>query len=259
MRSFVAAIVARLQTSRSQPADLSVSGMPARDDSVSLVGATPRRRAAIDRYPWGRAALDFTGVSFAEHERLAKKVGIAAAAEVLLVMITNECGTDDRKWQEARDLGIPWQEQGWSFLRGFMEDYNAAVAKDLESMEEGAALSSSSDNERTLGLAGSSDGPAREPGVRRGASPPRAAEEPLQADAAPGDVPHGKEEEEPQKTEEPQKGVLTLKLKGGAATVAVKKRTYVGRRWHGREGTHEGRGPAPVAGTKTSHGGRNNT
>ena len=129
MRSFVAAIIARLQTFRSQPADLSVSGMPARDDSVSLVGATPRRRAAIDRYPWGRAALDFTGVSFAEHERLARKLGIGAAAEVLLIMITIECGTDEQKWQQARDLGIPWQVKRWRKLSGCMQDYNAAVRR----------------------------------------------------------------------------------------------------------------------------------
>ena len=75
--------------------------------------------------------------------------------------------------------------------------------------------------------------------------PQKEEEEPLQADAAPGDVPRRKEEEEPQKAEEPQKGVLTLKLNGRAATVAVKKKTHVNRKWHGRERTHEGRGTCP--------------
>ena len=159
MRLFVADIVARLQTFRYQPVELSVSGMSVPDDGMSLVGGTSHRMAAIDRYPWGRAALDFTGVSFAQHEKLAKKVGTAAAAEVLLMMITNECGTDDRKWRKARNFGIPWQHKTWTFVRSCMEDYNAAVAQDQVSTEESADLSGSSDSERTWRLAGTSDGP----------------------------------------------------------------------------------------------------
>ena len=158
MRLFVADIVARLQTFRYQAVELSVSGMSVPDDGMSLVGGTSHRMAAIDRYPWGRAALDFTGVSFAQHEKLAKKVGTAAAAEVLLMMITNECGTDDRKWRKARNFGIPWQHKTWTFVRRYMEHYNAAVAQDQVSTEESADLSVSSDSERTWRLAGTSDG-----------------------------------------------------------------------------------------------------
>ena len=87
------------------------------DDSVSLVGATSRRRDSIDEFRWGRAALNFAGVTVAEYERLARKLHIGAAAELVLIIIANECGTDERKWQEARDLGIPWLEKRWQYLQ----------------------------------------------------------------------------------------------------------------------------------------------
>ena len=72
------------------------------DDSVSMVGAPPRRRQAIDQYAWGRAALHFAGISVEEHEELARKLGVGAAGEVLLLVIAQECGTNARKWQQAR-------------------------------------------------------------------------------------------------------------------------------------------------------------
>ena len=74
-------IAAAVLTFRSQPfgssssADLSVSAMSDADDSVSMVGANPRRRHAIDQYAWGRAALHFAGISLADHEALARKLG----------------------------------------------------------------------------------------------------------------------------------------------------------------------------------------
>ena len=133
MLTLVASLLGRLQTFRSQPADHSVAHMAGGDDSVSLVGATSRRRDSIDEFRWGRAALTFVGVTAADYEGLAGKLGIGGAAEVLLLMITMECGTDEHKWKQARDLGIPWLQKRWTNLRGCMQDYNAAVARVKES------------------------------------------------------------------------------------------------------------------------------
>ena len=120
--------------------------MAGADDSVSMVGAAPRRRQAIDQFAWGRAALHFAGISVAEHEGLAQKLGVGAAGEVLLLVIAQQCGTNTRKRQRARDLGIPWQAKRWTSLTGLQRDYNDAVANagELTSLDEDAALSSSS-------------------------------------------------------------------------------------------------------------------
>ena len=127
---------------RARAADLSVSAMADADDSVSMVGAAPRQRQAIDQFAWGRAALHFAGISVAEHEGLAQKLGVGAAGEVLLLVIAQQCGTNTRKWQQARDLGIPWQAKRWTSLTGLQRDYNDAVAKALElgSFDEDSAL-----------------------------------------------------------------------------------------------------------------------
>ena len=117
------------------------------DESVSLVGARGRKRPSIDRLIWGRAALQFARISVAEHEGLARRLGIGAAAEVLLLVIAKECGISTRKWKQARKFGIPWQQKRWTALVGYMEDYNEAVAEDVESMDEDAALSDSSEND----------------------------------------------------------------------------------------------------------------
>ena len=73
--------------------------------------------------------MNFAGVTVAEYEGLAGKLGLDGAAEVLLIMITIACGTDEQKWQQARDLGIPWQVKRWTKLSGCMQDYNAAVRR----------------------------------------------------------------------------------------------------------------------------------
>ena len=108
------------------------------DDTVSMVGAPPRRTPNIDKYPWGRAALNFTGVAVEQHETLAEHLGGVTAAEVLLLIIARKCETNKRKWQEAKDLGIPWLNKRWSSLTNLQEDYNDAVAAVLD-----AALSDS--------------------------------------------------------------------------------------------------------------------
>ena len=58
------------------------------DDTGSMVGAL---QFAIDQYLWGRAALQFAGISIAEHEVLAQSLGAGVVAEVLLLTIGQQC------------------------------------------------------------------------------------------------------------------------------------------------------------------------
>ena len=97
-----------------------------------MVGAPPRRTQHVDMYPWLRAALRFAGVSVERHEALAEKAGPVAAAEVLLLIIAKKCKSNKRKWQEAKDQGIPWLQKRWSSLTILQEDYNGAVATALD-------------------------------------------------------------------------------------------------------------------------------
>ena len=138
---------------RVRVADISVSAMADADDSVSMVGAAPCRRQAIDQFAWGRAALHFAGISVEEHEKL----GAGAAGEVLLLVIAQECGTNARTWPQAKGLGIPWQAKRWTSLTGLQRDYNDAVAKagELTSLDEDAPLPGSS----TLSLPGDARSP----------------------------------------------------------------------------------------------------
>ena len=65
--------------------------------------------------------MSFAGVSVAEFERLAKMLGVDAAAEVLLLIsaskCTSKCSTDECQSQQDRDLGIPWLEKRWQYLK----------------------------------------------------------------------------------------------------------------------------------------------
>ena len=99
------------------------------DDTGSMAGAL---QFAIDQYLWGRAALQFAGISIAEHEVLAQSLGAGAAAEVLLLIIARQCGADQCRWQRARDVGIPWQGKRWSSLSALQGCYNNAVATAAE-------------------------------------------------------------------------------------------------------------------------------
>ena len=111
-----------------------------------MVGTAPRQRQAIDHFPWGRDALLFAEISVEEHEAFAQKLGVGVVAEVLLLVIAKQCGTDTRKWQQARELDTPWQAKHWTSLTGLKQDYNDAVAKalKLDIISEDAALSDSS-------------------------------------------------------------------------------------------------------------------
>ena len=112
--------------------DLSVSAMTTAADDRSMAGAPPRRMQYVDKYPWLRAALRFAEVSVEHHEVLAEKVGPVAAAEVLLLIIAKKCNSNKRKWQGAKDQGIPWLQKRWRSLTILQEDYNGAVATVLD-------------------------------------------------------------------------------------------------------------------------------
>ena len=131
------------------------------DDTGSMAGAL---QFAIDQYLWGRAALQFAGISIAEHEVLAQSLGAGAAAEVLLLIIARQCGTDQCRWQIARDVGIPWQGKRWSSLSALQGCYNnvVATAAELDSLMTlpDADLSGSSARDAASGDARSSSSAA---------------------------------------------------------------------------------------------------
>lgn len=99
------------------------------DKTLSLMGAAPRSSHSIDQFHWDEAALNFAEFSVAEHESLVQMLGTGCASEVLLISIAKKCGTDKRKWQQARDLGIPLQGMRWTHLGGHMENYDARVTQ----------------------------------------------------------------------------------------------------------------------------------
>ena len=72
-------------------------------------------------------------------------MGSGCAAEMLLLIVARQCGSNKRKWLQARDLGIPWQRKRWTSLTDLQREYNDAVrALELHSCDEDAALSRSS-------------------------------------------------------------------------------------------------------------------
>ena len=104
-------------------------------------GRPPRKKQAIDQYTWGRRALRFAGISVEEHEVGAGRMGSGCAAEMLLLIVARQCGSNKRKWLQARDLGIPWQRKRWTSLTDVQREYNDAVrALELRSCDEDAPL-----------------------------------------------------------------------------------------------------------------------
>ena len=111
-----------------------------------------RKKQAIDQYTWGRRALRFAGISVEEHEVGAGRMGSGCAAEMLLLIVARQCGSNKRKWLQARDLGIPWQRKRWTSLTDLQREYNDAVrALELHSCDEDAALLRSSARNLLLG------------------------------------------------------------------------------------------------------------
>ena len=90
-------------------------------------GRPPRKKQAIDQYTWGRRALRFAGISVEEHEVGAGRMGSGCAAEMLLLIVARQCGSNKRKWLQARGLGIPWQRKRWTSLTDLQREYNDAV------------------------------------------------------------------------------------------------------------------------------------
>ena len=112
------------------------------EDTVSMVGAAPRRMQSIDQFPWGRAALDFIGTGVEEHEALAERLGAVAAAEVLLLIVGQQCKNNERKFQEAINLGIPWEENHFTSLTALQQLCSDMSHRDLEEeTEEGRGTS----------------------------------------------------------------------------------------------------------------------
>ena len=60
-------------------------------------------------------------------EILANRLGIRAAAEMLLLIIARGCGENADLWNQARLLGIPWQSKNWTALSKLQKQYNRAV------------------------------------------------------------------------------------------------------------------------------------
>ena len=122
---------------------LSVSPRADSDDADSMAGTTPRRFWV----PWDRAALDFVGMSVEVHEKLAERLGAAAAADVLLLVVAHHCGTNERKRGQARDLGIPWKRQRW--MRKRKKDTGTETEEETEEdTEEGHGSSEVSNSMR---------------------------------------------------------------------------------------------------------------
>ena len=103
--------------------------MADRDKTLSLMGAAPPSSYSIDDFHWDEAALNFAEFSVAEHESLVQMLGTGCASEVLLISITQKCGSDTRKWKQARKLGIPLQSMRWTHLSGVMENYDARITQ----------------------------------------------------------------------------------------------------------------------------------
>ena len=76
---------------------------------------------------------------------------------MLLLVIAQQCGANTRKWQRAKNLGIPWQTKRWTSLTNLQRNYNDAVLSvELDSFDEDVALSGSSGRDEPAGDARSS-------------------------------------------------------------------------------------------------------
>ena len=72
-------------------------------EKESLVGFEPTRTAEADLLPWLRNGLAKVDYTETEYEKLVTRLGRAAAAEIVLLMVTRRCTTED-----AKRLRCPW-------------------------------------------------------------------------------------------------------------------------------------------------------
>ena len=93
-------------------------------EQESMVGFEPTRTAEADLLAWLRDALAKVDYTETNYEELVTKLGRAAAAEVVLLMVTRRCTTE-----EAKHLRCPWVVKSWSGIWKLMMTYNDRVAE----------------------------------------------------------------------------------------------------------------------------------
>ena len=64
-------------------------------EKVSLVGFDPTTKAEADLLPWLRNSLAKVDYTETEYEKLVTRLRRAAAAEIVLLMVTRRCTTED--------------------------------------------------------------------------------------------------------------------------------------------------------------------
>ena len=106
-------------------------------EKASLVGFDPTKKAEADLLPWIRNSLEKVDFTETEYEKLVSRLGRAAAAEIVLLMVTRRCTTED-----AKRLRCPWVIKKWEGLWKLQQTYNDRVVAN-PSMDESAVLSDS--------------------------------------------------------------------------------------------------------------------
>ena len=130
----------------SQPAILSDSGRPQTseewlapthraedglsnvDEMDSLVGGPPRELTPADMLPWMRATLSMIGYPEHSFNTLVDQMGLHAAGEVVLLMLTRRLRSSPHEWPHALQLGIPDSPKSWRGITALQRSYNDAVA-----------------------------------------------------------------------------------------------------------------------------------
>ena len=69
-------------------------------------------------------------------EKLAAKIGVQCAAEVLLLVLGRMCHKNPQLWTQARALGVPWTPKSWSNLKRLQDVYNQGIRDALPVVEE---------------------------------------------------------------------------------------------------------------------------
>ena len=72
-------------------------------EKASLLGYDPTKKAEADLLPWIRKCLEKVEFTETEYEKLVSRLGRAAAAEIVLLMVTQRCTSEDIK-----RLRCPW-------------------------------------------------------------------------------------------------------------------------------------------------------
>ena len=106
-------------------------------EKASLLGYDPTKKAEADLLPWIRKCLEKVEFTETEYEKLVSRLGRAAAAEIVLLMVTRRCTS-----QDAKRLRCPWMIKSWAGLWKLQDAYNDRVAASPLT-DESAVLSDS--------------------------------------------------------------------------------------------------------------------